>query len=113
MATLPVVRASSVDDYVKQEATMPLTSVENKSDNQSDQRTIKVRIKMCSDNSSTKKNAEIYSGLGLDVSPTSSFEDSPTDGELARESINSPDESPTSILEVNYLILYLPMSPYL
>ncbi|KAL8100938.1 cysteine-tryptophan domain-containing zinc finger protein 3-like isoform X2 [Apium graveolens] len=100
MATLPAVRASSVDEYVKREATMPLTSVENKSDNQSDQKTIKVRIKMCSDNSSTKKNAEIYSGLGLDVSPTSSFEDSPTDGEMARESKNTPDESPTSILEV-------------
>ncbi|XP_017224679.1 cysteine-tryptophan domain-containing zinc finger protein 7 isoform X1 [Daucus carota subsp. sativus] len=100
MGTLPLARGSSVDEYVKREATMPPTNVVNKSDNQSDQKTIKVKIKMCSDNSSTKKNAEIYSGLGLDVSPTSSFEDSPADGELARESKNSPDKSPASILEI-------------
>ncbi|KAK1356951.1 CW-type domain-containing protein [Heracleum sosnowskyi] len=100
MATLPVPRASFVDDCVKREVTMPITSAENKSGSQADQKNFKVRIKMVSDEFSTKKNAEIYSGLGLDVSPTSSFEDSPTDGELAREHQNLPEESPTSILEI-------------
>ncbi|XP_074357148.1 cysteine-tryptophan domain-containing zinc finger protein 3-like isoform X1 [Apium graveolens] len=90
-ATLTVPRASCVDDCVKREVTMPLPS---------DQKNCKVRIKMVSDVFPTKKNAEIYSGLGLDVSPTSSFEDSPADGDLACEPQNSPEESPTSILEI-------------
>ena len=104
MATLPVPRASSVDDCVKRVVTMPLTNAENKSDSQSDQKNYKVRIKMVSDNLPTKKNAEIYSGLGLDVSPTSSFEDSPTDSKLALEAQNLPEQSPASILEVIYLL---------
>ncbi|WOG87318.1 hypothetical protein DCAR_0206541 [Daucus carota subsp. sativus] len=100
VATLPVSRASPVDNCVTQAATMPLTSAKNKSNSHSDQKNYKVRIRRLSDNWSTKKKSEIYSGLGLDVSPTSSFEDSPTDGELAREPQNLPEFSPTSILEI-------------
>ncbi|XP_057508064.1 cysteine-tryptophan domain-containing zinc finger protein 7 [Actinidia eriantha] len=67
----------------------------------SDQKTIKVRIKVGSDNFSTQKNADIYSGLGLDISPSSSFDGSPTDSEgFSHGPLGAPDESPTSILEI-------------
>ncbi|XAR61291.1 hypothetical protein NMG60_11034941 [Bertholletia excelsa] len=67
----------------------------------SDPKPLTVRIKVGSDNLSTRKNAEIYSGLGLDMSPTSSLEDSPTDSEgLSHEPHDVPDESPTSILQI-------------
>ncbi|PSR94773.1 MORC family CW-type zinc finger protein [Actinidia chinensis var. chinensis] len=67
----------------------------------SDQKTIKVRIKVGSDNFSTKKNADIYSGLGLDISPSSSLDASPTDSEgFSHGPLGAPDESPTSILQI-------------
>ncbi|GFY98736.1 CW-type zinc finger [Actinidia rufa] len=67
----------------------------------SDQKTIKVRIKVGSDNFSTQKNADIYSGLGLDISPSSSLDGSPTDSEgFSHGPLGAPDESPTSILEI-------------
>ncbi|CAK9175951.1 unnamed protein product [Ilex paraguariensis] len=73
----------------------------NKSANPSDQKTLKFRIKMCSDNFPTRKNAEIYSGLGLDISPSSSLDGSPIDTEgLAHEPRNDPDESPSTILQI-------------
>lgn len=69
--------------------------------NTSDQKSLKVRIRVGSDNLSTRKNAEIYSGLGLDVSPSSSLEASPVDSDdfchVPHDSLC--DESPTSILE--------------
>lgn len=70
--------------------------------NISDQKSLKVRIKVGSDNLSTQKNAEIYSGLGLDVSPSSSLEASPVDSDdFCHLPNGSPHEaSPTSILEV-------------
>lgn len=68
-----------------------------------DQRTLKVRIKVGSENLSTQKNAEIYSGLGLVVSPSSSLDDSPTtSGGQCGKLLDVPEESPTSILQVNY-----------
>ncbi|KAF5937280.1 hypothetical protein HYC85_024786 [Camellia sinensis] len=67
----------------------------------SDQKTLKVRIKVGSDNLSTQKNAEIYSGLGLDISPSSSLNESPTDSEgFSHEPLDAPEESPTSILQI-------------
>jgi hypothetical protein len=52
----------------------------------------------------TRKNAAIYSGLGLDVSPSSSLDDSPSESEgISRGPLDAPFESPTSILKVNYL----------
>lgn len=70
--------------------------------NASVQKTLKVRIKVGTKNLSTRKNAEIYSGLGLDVSPSSSLDGSPINSEgVSRDLQVSPDESPTSILQVN------------
>ena len=70
--------------------------------NASDPKSLKLRIKVGPQNLSTQKNAEIYSGLGLDVSPSSSLDGSPIDSEgVSRDLQVSPDESPTSILQVN------------
>ncbi|KAL8192029.1 hypothetical protein R6Q57_028150 [Mikania cordata] len=71
-------------------------------DNICDQKSLKVRIKVGSDNLSTRKNAEIYSGLGLDVSPSSSVEASPLNSDdLCHVPNDTPgEESPTSILEM-------------
>ncbi|XP_059295310.1 cysteine-tryptophan domain-containing zinc finger protein 3 isoform X2 [Lycium ferocissimum] len=67
----------------------------------SDLKTLKVRIKVGTNNLSTRKNAEIYSGLGLDDSPSSSLDGSPMDSEgVSRDVQVSPDESPTSILQI-------------
>lgn len=73
-----------------------------KSANFSDGKALKFRIKVGTDNLSTRRNAEIYSGLGLDVSPSSSLEDSPMDSEglLCHDLQGTPDESPTSILQI-------------
>nr|XP_043618776.1 cysteine-tryptophan domain-containing zinc finger protein 3-like isoform X2 [Erigeron canadensis] len=70
--------------------------------NTSDPKSLKVRIKVGSDNLSTRKKAEIYSGLGLDVSPSSSLEASPLDSnDICHVPRDTPrDESPTSILEM-------------
>ncbi|MCD7466913.1 hypothetical protein HAX54_004005 [Datura stramonium] len=69
--------------------------------NASDPKTLKVRIKVGTKHLSTRKNAEIYSGLGLDVSPSSSLDGSPIDCEgVSRDLQISPDESPTSILQI-------------
>ncbi|KAK6937422.1 Zinc finger, CW-type [Dillenia turbinata] len=68
-----------------------------------DQKSLKVRIKVGVDNLSTQKNAAIYSGLGLDVSPSSSLDDSPVESEglsHERQDIHASDESPTSILQI-------------
>ena len=74
--------------------------------NLSDHKTLKVRIKVGSDNLSTRKNAAIYSGLGLDVSPSSSLNDSPSESEgMSREPQGIPFESPSSILQVKHLLV--------
>lgn len=70
--------------------------------NDSDPKSLKLRIKVGPKNLLTQKNAEIYSGLGLDVSPSSSLDGSPINREgISRDLQVSPDESPTSILQVN------------
>ncbi|KAK4357280.1 hypothetical protein RND71_022890 [Anisodus tanguticus] len=69
--------------------------------NASDLKTLKVRIKVGTKNLSTRKNAEIYSGLGLDDSPSSSLDGSAMDSEGVSHDLQvSPDESPTSILQI-------------
>lgn len=68
----------------------------------SDQKTLKVRLKVGSDNLSTRKN-DIYSGLGLDGTPSSSLDDSSDSEGISHEPQDAPFESPTSILQVNYL----------
>ncbi|XP_022899128.1 uncharacterized protein LOC111412429 isoform X2 [Olea europaea var. sylvestris] len=73
----------------------------NSSANPSGKRTLKVRIKVGSENLSTQKNADIYSGLGLDVSPLSSLDDSSTTSEgLCGNLQDVPDKYPTGILEM-------------
>ncbi|XXG54190.1 hypothetical protein AAC387_Pa03g2137 [Persea americana] len=73
----------------------------NKSVKATDQKTLKVCIKVGSVNVSARKNAEIYSGLGLDYSPSSSFEESPVgSGELSPGYRDVLYESPTSILKI-------------
>ncbi|KAI7747695.1 hypothetical protein M8C21_029033, partial [Ambrosia artemisiifolia] len=77
-------------------------SINNNFGNPSDPKSLKVRIKVGSDNLSTRKKAEIYSGLGLDVSPSSSLEANPVNSDdLCHVPNDIPcDESPTSILEM-------------
>lgn len=71
----------------------------NRSSNLTDQRTLKFRIKMGSDNMA-RKNA-IYSGLGLDDSPSSSLGNSPVKrGGLPPAFQESLKESPSNIIQV-------------
>lgn len=80
----------------------------NSSANPSGKRTLKVRIKVGSENLSTQKNADIYSGLGLDVSPLSSLDDSSTTSEgLCGNLQDVPDKYPTGILEVTHFTSFL------
>ena len=91
-----------------EESAPRLDSKNKKHPSASDQKTLKVRIKVGSDNLSTRKNAAIYSGLGLDDSPSSSLDDSPSESEgLSHERQDIPFESPTSILQVNLLLTEL------
>lgn len=111
---LPAVKAPPVDDGINEEKCMAITGAEAftskceslnmKGTSMSDQKTLKVRIKMGLDNLPTRKNAAIYSGLGLDMSPTSSQDGSPSESEgISRGPQDASFESPTSILQVNYL----------
>ncbi|PIA61553.1 hypothetical protein AQUCO_00300819v1 [Aquilegia coerulea] len=69
----------------------------NKSNIATDHKTLKVRLKVGSDNMA-EKTAAIFSDLGFH---SSSPEDSPVEsGGFSPESRESPDESPTSILQI-------------
>lgn len=104
-----------LNEPAKQEACLPSAhldeelvpkdeSVNRKSVNLPDQKMLKVRIKVGSDNLSTQKNAAIYSGLGLDVSPSSSPDDSPSGSEgMSQEPQDGFLESPAHILRVSHL----------
>ncbi|XP_074565309.1 LOW QUALITY PROTEIN: cysteine-tryptophan domain-containing zinc finger protein 7-like [Curcuma longa] len=67
----------------------------------SDHKMLKLRIKVGPDNNLARNNAAIYSGLGLDISPSSSSEESP-DGSngIFPEPHDTFDESPRTILKV-------------
>ncbi|KAM1101799.1 hypothetical protein ACFX2B_008032 [Malus domestica] len=103
-------KAPSANDPVKQEGSVSLIQADqyaprhesaNKKDiNSLDQKTLKVRLKVGSDNLSTRKNA-IYSGLGLDATSSSSVDDSPSESEgVSHEPQDAPFESPTCILQI-------------
>ncbi|GMI70330.1 hypothetical protein HRI_000702300 [Hibiscus trionum] len=65
-----------------------------------DQKTLKVRIKVGSD-TKVQKNAANYSGLGLDDSPSSSWGNSPEEsGGTVTAFPGTTNESPTKILQV-------------
>lgn len=104
-------KGHSLDDGSNQEKYMTTTnadtstskheSLNKKITGTSDQKTLKVRIKMGPDNLSTRKNAAIYSEIGLDVSPSSSLDDSPSESEgISRGPQDAPFESPTIILQI-------------
>lgn len=114
---IPAVKVPQIDHGINQEKSPTTTCAEAftskyestnmKSTEISDQKTLKVRIKMGTDNLSTQKNAAIYSGLGLDVSPSSSssLDESPSESEgISREHQGAPFESPSSIIQVNCLL---------
>ncbi|KAE9598258.1 putative transcription factor & chromatin remodeling CW-Zn family [Lupinus albus] len=119
---LPSVKAPSVHEGIDQGKCMGTTSDEvfnskskpqkNKATSLSDQKTLKVRFKMGFDNLPTRKNASIYSGLGLDVSPSSSPDESPSESEgISCGPQGAPFESPTSILETMIDLPMLLLSP--
>ncbi|KAL2534625.1 CW-type domain-containing protein [Abeliophyllum distichum] len=102
-------KAPSGDGSVRQDALLSDQVAEScpikpgfpssKSDNQTDQRKLKVRIKVGSDRT-TQKNVAIYSGLGL-ISPSSSAGNSLEEsGGIPCEPHEIPDESPTRILQL-------------
>lgn len=68
----------------------------------SEQKALKIRIKVNNNGSLARNTAAIYSGLGLDISPSSSTEDNldGTDGAPVPEVL--PDESPHTIFEVKF-----------
>ncbi|XVF21909.1 hypothetical protein REPUB_Repub12eG0129600 [Reevesia pubescens] len=109
--TLPALKATSVNDLINQEVSITSAHADElasrckfankKAANLPDQKTLKVRIKVGSDNLSTQNNAAIYSGLGLDVSPSSSLDESPSASEgMYRETHEPLFESPSSILQL-------------
>ncbi|GLT42503.1 hypothetical protein SLA2020_164990 [Shorea laevis] len=101
--TLPVSKTLPRNDSVKQEVSMPSNHTGEfsikKCSNLADQKTLKLRIKVGSDNLLTERNAAIYSGLGLDVSPSSSIDDSASETEgVYHDCEDVSFDSPTSIL---------------
>ncbi|XWS53645.1 hypothetical protein CRYUN_Cryun10bG0018600 [Craigia yunnanensis] len=96
--------AANHDSHLSSAQVAEKSALKDKSFNRagipSDQKTLKVRIKMGSDNKA-KKNVAIYSGLGLDYSPSSSLGNSPEEsGGTVMISQETTSESPTRILQV-------------
>ncbi|XP_020232563.1 uncharacterized protein LOC109812911 isoform X2 [Cajanus cajan] len=104
------IRAASVNDSMKKE--QGISSVDTaerctlkddttkKTGKSTDQRTLKFRFKMKS-SILAQKNAEIYSGLGLDNSPSSSMGSSPVESEgMPPVSQENAEDSPTQIIQV-------------
>lgn len=78
----------------------------SRSGNLTDPRTLRVRIKV-SCNKMARKNMAIYSGLGLDNSPSSSAGNSAEEnGRTNPVSPETADESPTSILQVEAIVFW-------
>ncbi|KZV21543.1 hypothetical protein F511_11036 [Dorcoceras hygrometricum] len=74
--------------------------VAKKSINTSDQRILKVRIKVGSDNLSVQKKADIDNGLGLVVSPSSLLDERPATGKpSSRNLLDLQEGTPISILQ--------------
>ncbi|XP_073226267.1 cysteine-tryptophan domain-containing zinc finger protein 3-like isoform X2 [Cicer arietinum] len=103
-------RAASVDISVKKDSRVSSNDVTGrctlkdvtaiKTGNSTDQRTLKFRLKMNS-NILQQKTAEIYSGLGLDDSPSSSMDNSPVESEGTPPVSKEKDEgSPSGIIQV-------------
>lgn len=103
-------RVPSADVSIKQSRVAEKSPLKDETFNgpghPADQRILKVRIKVGFDNSG-QNNAAIYSGLGLDYSPSSSMgnslEDSGGTSPVSQETI---DKSPTSIIWVMVCLLF-------
>jgi hypothetical protein len=80
----------------------PHQQILNRSANGPEQKAPKIRIKMNSSRSLARNTAAIYSGLGLDISPSSSMDDSLGGSAGAPEPKNLPDESPHTIFQVTF-----------
>lgn len=107
-STVPSADASIKQIQVAVKSTLKdeVSSRSEPSGNPTDQRTLKVRIKVGCDNSE-RKNAAIYSGLGLDDSPSSSPGDSPVDSRgTSPISQETTDRSPTSIIQVTVCLAF-------
>lgn len=72
----------------------------NRAVNGPEQKAPKIRIKVNNNRNLTRNTAAIYSGLGLDISPSSSMDDSIDGCAEVPEPKNLPDESPHTILQV-------------
>ncbi|PAN19913.1 hypothetical protein PAHAL_3G307300 [Panicum hallii] len=72
----------------------------NRSINCSEQKAPKIRIKVNNNKSLARNTAAIYSGLGLDISPSSSTEDNLDGTAEAPVPEVLPDESPRTIFEI-------------
>ncbi|CAD5165029.1 unnamed protein product [Musa acuminata subsp. malaccensis] len=93
-------RDMCVNEPYIQESNSQHTSLDKPS-NITDQKPLKVRIKVGSDNTLARNNVTIYSTLGLDLSSPSSFEDSPHGSiGISSEFQDLPDESPKTIFQV-------------
>ncbi|GAB2277484.1 hypothetical protein Dimus_012191 [Dionaea muscipula] len=69
--------------------------------NGSTQNSLKFRVKVVSDNDLPRDNSAIYSRLGLDVSPSASLEDSPSEVNGVSPSMQEmPEGSPSCIIEI-------------
>lgn len=105
-------RAASVDESVMKDrkissnavsgrCTLKDDTLSTKTGNSTDQRSLKFRLKM------PQKNAEIYSGLGLDGSPSSSMGNSPLESEgMPPISKEKAEDSPTGIIQVEDLFYF-------
>ncbi|KAJ8491510.1 hypothetical protein OPV22_013231 [Ensete ventricosum] len=92
-------RDMCVNEPYVQESNSQHTSLDKPS-NITDQKSLKVRIKVGSDNTLARNNATIYSTLGLDMSSPSSYEDSPHGSRgISSEFQDLPDESPKTIFQ--------------
>ncbi|WOL06738.1 hypothetical protein Cni_G15472 [Canna indica] len=104
-ATVPTLDNLSKRDMCKNESNIQDPSSQhtlmNRPTSGTDNKTLKLRIKVGSDNTFARNNAAIYSGLGLDISPSSSFEDSPNgSGGVSPEFQEPPHESPKTIVQI-------------
>ncbi|CAM0955823.1 unnamed protein product [Alopecurus aequalis] len=78
----------------------PHHQILNRAANDPEQKAPKIRIKVNRSRTLARNTAAIYSGLGLDISPSSSMEDSLGGSAGAPEPKNLPDESPHTILQI-------------
>ncbi|KAL9253416.1 Cysteine-tryptophan domain-containing zinc finger protein 7-like protein [Drosera capensis] len=64
------------------------------------QNPLKFRVKVLSDIVLPRGNTEIYSSLGLDVSPSSSLKDNPLEANEASPNMQEPEASPSRIIGI-------------